>query len=175
MKIFLARHGETNYNVLGLHNANPAVNVYLTEKGIADAKQLADKLKDVNFDAIYVSEMPRTAETANYISDMKPIVDKRLNDIDSGYEGRSVTEYHEARDHSADPYLFKVVGHESSEDVYRRTADFLQDLKEQDFKNVLIISSLHNLRHFRSIIDGITPREGLKFHFDNADYIVREI
>lgn len=175
MKIYLARHGETNYNVLGLHNADPTVNVHLTEKGIEDAKQLAKKLAGIKFDAVYVSEMPRTTQTASFITNLTPIIDKRLNDIDSGFEGQSVHDYHIARDNSPDPYLFKVDGHESSEDAYKRTADFLQELKTKNYENILIITSLHNLRHFRSIIDGIAPREGLKFHFNNADYIMREI
>ncbi len=175
MKIYLARHGETNYNVLGLHNVDPTVDVHLTAKGISEAKQLAEKLQAVHFDAVYVSEMPRTAETASYVTRLKPNVDKRLNDIDSGFEGKSVHDYHAVRDSSPDRYLFKVAGHESSEDVYHRTIDFLRDLKLANYENVLIITSLHNLRHFRSIIDEIPPREGLNFHFNNADFIMREI
>ncbi len=34
VKIYLARHAQTNYNVLDLANSDPSVDVHLTSKGI---------------------------------------------------------------------------------------------------------------------------------------------
>lgn len=178
MKIYIARHGETNYNALGLHNADPKVDVYLTEKGIQEAKDLAQKLGDEAFDAIYVSELPRTLQTAEYVNQERnlPIyVDARLNDIDAGFEGKSVADYHMLRDASVDPFTFKMPNAESPEDVYNRVKSFLEYLKHQNYKQVLIVTSKHNFRHFRNIIDGIDPRESLKQHIPNAEVLVREI
>ncbi len=38
MNLYLARHGRTNYNDLGLCNADPTVDVHLTALGIEQAK-----------------------------------------------------------------------------------------------------------------------------------------
>lgn len=179
MKIYVIRHGETNYNFLGLHNADPKVDVHLTEKGIGQAQEIANQLSNVDFDAIFISELPRTAQTAAPLAKTKnltPIVDPRLNDIDSGYEGQSVATYHEARNSSYDPFLFKVPNHESSAEVYDRTASFLKDLSTKNYQNVLIITSAHNLRHFRCILDRLDPREEMKKkHVPNTETFIREL
>lgn len=178
MKIVVVRHGQTNYNVAGLHNSDPSVDVYLTEAGIDEAKQVAEKLKNEAFDALFVSELPRTKQTAEYINKYHKIpirVDSRLNDIDTGFEGKSVEEYHRERDASPDIYTFRYKNAESSEDVLKRTRSFIDDLKNSSYTNVLIVTSKHNFRHFRSIIDGLDPRISLRDHIPNADILVREI
>jgi broad specificity phosphatase PhoE len=38
MKVYVARHAETNYNILGILNDDPDVDVYLTPKGIEQTK-----------------------------------------------------------------------------------------------------------------------------------------
>lgn len=178
MKIYVIRHGETNYNYMGLNNADPQVDVHLTEKGIKQAQEVAEQLGYVDFDAIFVSELPRTHQTAAPLAQSKnlsPIIDSRLNDIDSGYEGQSITVYHDARNAAVDPFLFKVPDHESSEEVYHRTFNFLKDLSTKNYQNVLIVTSAHNLRHFRCILDNLDPREEMKKHVPNTETFVREL
>ena len=68
MKLYLARHGRTNYNDLGLCNADPAVDVHLTPSGVAQAGALAEKLKLVPLDHIFASELNRTQQTAEIIN-----------------------------------------------------------------------------------------------------------
>ena len=68
MKLIATRHAETNYNVKDLVNYDPTVDVYLTEKGIKQAEELARQLKDFKFDAIYISRLKRTRQTANIIN-----------------------------------------------------------------------------------------------------------
>ena len=68
MKVVVVRHGQTNYNVVGLYNVDPTVDVFLTKVGIGEAKQLAEQFKNEPFDAIFVSELPRTRQTAEYIN-----------------------------------------------------------------------------------------------------------
>ena len=178
MKIIVVRHGQTNYNVVGLHNADPTIDVFLTEVGINEAKQLAEQFKDEPFDAIFVSELPRTRQTAEYINqfhDLPIIVDKRLNDINSGCDGQKAAEFRAERDASLDSFTYHREGFESSEDVYNRTADFLRDIKKKDYKNVLVVTSKHNFRHFRNIIDHLDPRISLSQPVPSATTLIREI
>ena len=179
MKITIVRHGQTNYNVLELNNADPNVDVHLTDSGIAEAKRIAEQLKYEPFDAVFVSELLRTKQTAEYINKyhgLTPIEDSRLNDIRNGFEGKTVKEYHDMRDLSENPFTFRVTNDaESSKDVYERTKEFLNDLKSLDYRSVLIVTSRHNVRHFRNIIDNIDPAKTIKDHVANTEITVREI
>ena len=68
MKLYLARHGWTNYNDLRLCNADPTVDVHLTPTGVSQAEALADKLKQTALDHIIVSELKRTQQTAEIVN-----------------------------------------------------------------------------------------------------------
>lgn len=178
MKITIVRHGQTNYNVAGLCNANPSVDVHLTDVGISEVKRSAERLKDESFDAIFVSELPRTKQTAEYINSYHglPIqVDARLNDINTGFEGRTVKEYLRKRDASSDIYTFRYNNAESSEDVRKRAEAFINNLKKLNYTNVLIVSSEETIRHFCGVIDELDPYDSLDKRIPNASILVREI
>ena len=59
--------------------------------------------------------------------------------------------------------------------LYKRAEDFLGDLLNEGYKNVLIVTSKHVFRHFRNIIDQLDPREALGKNVQNAEILVREI
>lgn len=178
MKLTIVRHGQTNYNVLGLLNSDPAVDVFLTEVGVDEAKRTAEQLRDEPFDAIFISELPRTKQTAEYINkyhNLHLVADKRLDDIDTGFEGEHHSVYHAERDTAPDPFTYRHGNSESSEDVYNRVQSFLDDLKKTEFRNILIVTSRHNFRHFRNIIDHLDPRESLKHDIPNVEILIREV
>lgn len=63
---FIVRHGETEWNVKGLmqgHKDSP-----LTDRGIQQAKHLAQELKNISFDIIFSSDLPRAKRTAQIIT-----------------------------------------------------------------------------------------------------------
>lgn len=63
---YIVRHGQTTWNVEGLmqgHTDSP-----LTEKGEQQAKETAEKLKHINFDLIFSSDLLRAKRTAEIIS-----------------------------------------------------------------------------------------------------------
>src|SRR5688572_8554403 len=104
MKLYLARHTQTNYNARDLCNTDPSVDVHLTPTGIAQAEALADELKDAPIQHIFVSEFKRTLQTAEIINryhDLNIEVHPLLNDIRSQFEGRSFREYVKALDAAA--------------------------------------------------------------------------
>lgn len=89
MKIYFTRHGETDWNlankVCGRTEAN------LTEKGISQAKALAEKVKGFGIDLIISSPMKRAMDTAGFVAEKCGAViipDARLLEQDYGiYEG----------------------------------------------------------------------------------------
>ena len=78
MKIFLVRHGETDWNKNGICQGK--TNISLNENGIAQAKVLKDKINVNLIDICYVSPLNRTIETAKIITNNKLdlIIDDRI-------------------------------------------------------------------------------------------------
>lgn len=66
MKIILVRHGETTANVSNLFCGH--TNVSLTEKGVEQAENTAEKLKSVKITKIFCSDLERTYNTAMIIN-----------------------------------------------------------------------------------------------------------
>lgn len=69
LKIYLARHGQNTDNVAGILNGRR--DKPLTEKGIEQAHEIANKTKEVgiSFDIIHSSPLIRAFDTAKIISD----------------------------------------------------------------------------------------------------------
>lgn len=143
MIILLTRHGRTNYNDLRLCNADPAVDVYLTGEGIKQAKALRSKLTKYNIQKVYVSDLPRTLETASYCvpsSDIPIIQDKRLSDIKTGFESRPVHEFMKYIE--ADPFTLKAPGGESFQDLKVRVHSFIDFLIQAGDESALIVTHM---------------------------------
>ena len=141
MRVYVARHAETNYNVLGLCNDSPGVNVYLTNKGVEQAELLAESLKDTTFDLIITSEFPRTKETARIVNNRHnapTVEDSRINDVLTGFEGKPASEFREARRNADNCWTVRLNSGESFEDEKLRVQSFLKDLKKRPEKQVLI-------------------------------------
>src|SRR5215208_5210313 len=62
--LYLIRHGQTD--AIGHHLAAPPVD--LNDAGRTEARQLAQRLRSVRFDAVAASPMPRTCQTAEPIA-----------------------------------------------------------------------------------------------------------
>ena len=65
MKLYLARHGQTEYNAMSLHQHG---DVELSELGIKQAKVLAKRFSKIPIDLIYSSPMTRAKKTAEIIN-----------------------------------------------------------------------------------------------------------
>jgi broad specificity phosphatase PhoE len=64
-RLILIRHSETDYNLLNRYCgfSNPPLN----NKGIWQSKRLAARLRDVNIDKVYSSDLKRAVETAKIV------------------------------------------------------------------------------------------------------------
>lgn len=65
MKIYITRHGETNWNKEGRMQGTK--NSLLTAKGVEDAKKLRRRLEPIEFSRIYASPLGRAMETAEIL------------------------------------------------------------------------------------------------------------
>jgi len=90
-EIYIIRHGETIWNKDGVVQGH--MNSILSEKGIKQAKSVAERLKKYHFDVIYSSDLIRAMDTANYINEYHNkviIVDETLRERSLGVlEGKA--------------------------------------------------------------------------------------
>ena len=97
MKLYVARHGQTDWN--SENRVCGSTNRPLTDLGKEQAKALAEKMKDKGIDVIIASPMMRAMQTAGAVSlatGIPVIMDDRLREHDYGaFEGvdRSRDEY----------------------------------------------------------------------------------
>ena len=85
MKIWIARHGQTDLN--HAKRMQGRTDAPLNEKGIELAKQSRLNIGDVHFDAVYASPLQRAQRTGSIIGnvDIKDIiVDERLIETNFG-------------------------------------------------------------------------------------------
>ncbi len=181
MKLVATRHAETNYNVVDLVNYDPAVDVYLTPKGVAQAQDLAEQLKDFQFDAVYVSRLKRTQQTAEIINryhGLDLVVDELLDDTRNGFEGRPYSEAKGWRDAQPDPVTAKYMNKfESVADMTNRVKCFLKKLAHnyQKDETILIVTSSHLIKQLRMLNGEITIDELLRLPAKHATYYSFEV
>src|SRR2546421_444789 len=85
VRILLARHGETVFNVEGRWQGQSASR--LTERGLAQARELARALADEPIAAVYSSDLGRAVDTAAEVAKLHHLAvttDERLREIDTG-------------------------------------------------------------------------------------------
>jgi len=79
MKIYLIRHGEAEKR-----EENGQEDHFLTENGIKQAKNVAEKLKSLNIDKVYSSDLTRCSQTSDEfsnISNMNLNTDEKFREI----------------------------------------------------------------------------------------------
>ncbi len=82
---YLIRHGD--HGLLGKTMAGRMPGVHLSESGLAQAEQVAQRLKDLELDAIYASPLERAQETAEPLSRLTGLsvhITDALNEVNFG-------------------------------------------------------------------------------------------
>jgi len=71
MKLYVTRHGETDFNVQKRYCGS--TDIPLNQRGIEQAKQLSEKLNEINFNIIVASSLIRAKQTAEIINEYRNI------------------------------------------------------------------------------------------------------
>lgn len=163
------RHGESEYNLLGLCNDDPGIPVALTPYGRSQVSQAATGFEPGTIDLLYVSQLPRALETVAIINQRQKaevLIDPRLNDRRTGFEGRRIADYLAARD--ADPANFCAEGGESFPMLKARVIDFLGDLRAVRVRRILVVSHHEVLQVVRGQTLGWSDHEIRQWWIDPA-------
>ncbi len=143
MKVYIVRHGETDWNKEGRRQGS--IDIPLNEKGIEQANILKDKLKDIKFDLCISSPLKRAYKTAEIIYGNDNIItndllkERYLGEYEGTTIGNSKFDFYyymnykiNASDHGVEPF----------QDLLKRCHIFLEDLKRnyRDYENILIVT-----------------------------------
>ena len=158
MKVYLARHGQCNSNLNKIYNYK---NEDLNETGIEQAKQLREKLTNIDIDVIYSSPLLRAKHTAEIINinNKEILFDERLREREHGsLEGKSidVTDREEYWNY----YTTARYGTEERiPELFDRVKSFLDELKNKEYNSVLIVAHSGVSKAFYAYFNGI-PEDG---------------
>ena len=156
MKLYIVRHGETDWNKNKMMQGN--TDVPLNQNGINQALNISKVLEDRTIDVCYSSPLSRAYETAKLITNNgNIIIDKRLEERELGeFEGKNSSLYdtHYYWDRKINSSLYGV---EAANDLIVRVKTFYDELKEkykdQDL-NILIVTHGAIVRSLNFIIEG---------------------
>lgn len=173
------RHGQTSYNVKNLINGDVKKRIGITKLGRQQTLEATRKLKNVKFDVIFISEFWRTKQTAEIINKyygLPFIIDYRINEINMGFEGKDIEEYRAIKNVSkVSKFRFKINGRESFSDLKIRVGKFLNDLKKENYENVLVITHESVVQMVFSILNGLSGEEAMGINIGNCEILKFEI
>lgn len=169
MKLYLVRHGETDWNAQGILMGQ--ADIPLNAHGIQQAKVLRDKIaqQGLGFDAVYSSPLQRTAETAQIITPDSPIIYLDvLKERGAGqFQGGSSEKLFNSEIDFLDIKLNSgAFGVEPIQDFHNRAMVFLLDLPKFHPKNakILVVTSNGLMKRLVSIITKTSPEDIPNFH-----------
>lgn len=170
MRVLGLRHGQSEYNLLGLCNDDPARQVALTELGRHQAATALQSLRTEPVQAIYHSTLTRAVQTAAIIAEglgMVAEIEPRLNDIRSGCDGQPVADYLAAI--ATDPLDTRVGAGETLREYQQRVNGFLNELTSRDVQCVLLIAHEETLRMLKARAEGLALAAVVGLPFGNCE------
>ena len=155
--VYFVRHGECEANAKGII-AGSEDDSPLTELGKQQAKDVAQRLKDLKLSLVVATPLFRTQDTAKIICselglDLGIVINKNFTERGVGeFVGKPLGEF----------FAFVQAGGsagEANEEVYTRVKAGIEWLKTQDFKNALVVTHNGTLKMVRIVLEGLDPRD----------------
>lgn len=177
MKIFLIRHGQTDWNLKG--KIQGSCDIDLNETGILQAKELSEKILESNykFPIIYTSPQKRALTTAQILSEttgVEYVPLKGLEEINlGGWEGLSWAEVKEKFPKEYEEWYknrryTKPPKGESYQDMLERVLAALQSISTDERENIAIVTHSAVIMCILCYITNTPFDEMTKFKADNT-------
>ena len=196
--IYIVRHAETEWNAIG--RIQGQMESSLTEKGLGQARQTAEKLRDITFDAVFSSDLLRTKRTAEIVKldrELEVVTKEVLRERTYGRgDGKMIEEWRKETRHLLEQYQklsekkkwrFKFdEGYESDEELISRFITFLRETAiAYPNKTILIVTHGGVIMTFLAHIGfaklselkaaGFKNAGYLKIQSDGVDFFLKEI
>ncbi len=155
MKLYLVRHGETEWN--SLRRVQGRTDIDLNERGIRQAKAAAAYLKDKGIGAVYSAPLRRAFDTALEIAKIAGIPNVTvlggLTEINFGaWEGKTDEELStHFPEHWSDwnwvlcPELCREIGAESAMEILERALDCVDAIRKENAPGAAVAAISHTM------------------------------
>lgn len=166
MKLYITRHGTTEWNIEGrLQGWRDSA---LTEEGINRAIQLGKKLSNIDFDIVYSSPQKRALHTTQLIlgnKNNKITLHNGIRELGFGtWEGMKLediekeypNEYYLYRNNSD---LYVPIDGETIQDLIERVQDFFEEVKSKNVDNILVVTHGVVIKVMVTLIKGLAMKE----------------
>ena len=187
--LVLVRHGQSEWNKLNLFTGWKDPN--LTQKGIAEASQAGEKLKDmsIKFDLMYTSVLQRAQLTGTIILEkldqLNIPIEKNVNlnerdygDLTGMNKDQARAEFGEEQVHIwRRSYDVPPPGGESLKNTYDRVVPYFKEkvlTQLESGKNILIAAHGNSLRSLVKYIEKISEENILKFEIATGEPLFYE-
>jgi broad specificity phosphatase PhoE len=170
------RHGETEWNLKGLHQG--ILDSPLTARGIEQAEQVAKLLQKFSFDQLYSSDLGRAVQTTQIISaaiQLDATFDPRLRERNLGQlAGLSLAQFRELNPEACEQYIkrnpeYVVPGGESAAQAYERSIACFEELsRKYPNQNILVVTHGFILEYLLRYSLGIPLGQKIRFSLKNC-------
>lgn len=175
-KLYLVRHGETEWNAY--NKVQGTMDTMLNEKGLLQAKQVAERLAKEDISAVYTSSLTRAKATALEITRRLNVVPQELHDCREiclgPWQGLTIDEIKESYSehfklYREKPSEFNMPGAETFLQVAERFCGAINTaMAENPDKNIVIVSHGTAIKAAIICILGMDIDYYNKFRIDNA-------
>lgn len=163
-KVFLFRHGETDWNVQNkIKGQLEELHTEFTKKGYEQINDLSRKLKENNIEVIFCSDLERTKITAliaNRELNLPISFHKEIRGLNMGnFQGKTFKEFISDKFVSEcfKNYDLKIPGGESINELNDRMFRFIMNvIKNTNYTNIAIITHSAAISNIKSYISGDT-------------------
>jgi len=176
MKLFLTRHGQTDWNTAGRYQGQS--DTLLNETGLRQAEQIAKRLAKETIHAIYTSDLSRAANTAQTIADFHSLEikkDSRWRELSFGdWEGMT---YKEMSVHSPelfeawmkDPRTISTPNGETLAQLAVRVKAAFDEIKDEHAdQTVLVVAHSGSLQSLLAVTLGVDLNRYWQFRISQA-------
>jgi 2,3-bisphosphoglycerate-dependent phosphoglycerate mutase len=180
-RLWLVRHGETDWNVQRIVQGQTPTE--LNDVGRKQARQLANFFADREFSAAYSSDLPRAYQTAEIILAGRGLdlqQDVRLRERSLGkYQGMKSADVHAVRtalglDQTGDLADWKgMPGVETNQQVWERARDAMRNISDKHHgKDVLVVAHGGLMAQVITEVLGISRTAPRRFPLSNGMIVV---
>ena len=176
MKLYLTRHGQTDWNTAGRYQGQS--DTPLNETGLRQAEQIAKRLSKETIHAIYSSDLSRAANTAQSIADFHALEikkDSRWRELSFGdWEGMTYQEMSASSPElfeawTKDPLTISTPNGETLAQLAKRVKAAFNEIKrEHKDQTVLVVAHSGSLQSLLSVTLGVDLNRYWQFRISQA-------
>lgn len=185
MKLYLTRHGETEWNAAKRYQGHSDIS--LNETGLRQAALLARRLSAEPIDVIYSSDLSRAVETAKIIAELQPRAlpvkkDLRWRELFFGeWEGLTYEEVRakwsvKSSNWYENPARLSPPGGETLLQLAARVQSALEDLRTQHKdQTVLVVTHAGAIQALLCSVLGMDLKRYWQFHISQASLTILDV